>query len=86
MTALNKNEDFIINCPHCNDLILINSNAIKCKKFLHAIYKKTQTNVNPHSIKEKCEQLIKDDLIYGCGKPFYYDGNLLKIIKYEKEE
>jgi hypothetical protein len=26
--------------------------------------------MNPHESKENCDSLIKNNLIYGCGKPF----------------
>ena len=34
------------------------------------IYKNNFSQINPHMKKELCEQLIKNNLIYGCGKPF----------------
>jgi hypothetical protein len=32
--------------------------------------------MNPHASKEECDQLVKDQKIYGCGKP-------LRIVKKE---
>jgi DNA-directed RNA polymerase subunit RPC12/RpoP len=58
----------IINCPHCDSKILINK--INCKIFRHGVYKDTFKQINPHLNKAKCDKLIKNDLIYGCGKPF----------------
>ena len=58
----------IISCPHCNESIIIMK--INCGIFRHGIMKKTGKQINPHTNKQKCEQLIKDNLIYGCGKPF----------------
>ena len=26
--------------------------------------------MNPHASKEICDELVKNNLIYGCGKPF----------------
>ena len=31
---------------------------------------KTGKQINPHTNKQKCDKLIKENLIYGCVKPF----------------
>ena len=64
----------VINCPHCNDLIIIYNNEINCRIFRHAIYKNGD-NVNPHTTKEECDRLVQNGEIYGCGKPFQLDDN-----------
>ena len=69
----------VINCPHCNDFIIIYCNEINCKIFRHAIYK-NGTNVNPHASKEECERLLHNNEIYGCGKPFILNENNQPII------
>jgi len=28
------------------------------------------TQINPHSTKEECEHYVRNNMIYGCGKPF----------------
>lgn len=58
----------IVICPHCNDFIIINE--INCGIFRHATLKTTGEQIDPHSSKEKCEEYVKNDLIFGCGKPF----------------
>ena len=60
--------EIIVSCPHCNNYVLIEQ--LNCKIFRHAILKSNNTQINPHTIKEECEYYIKNDLIYGCGKPF----------------
>jgi hypothetical protein len=60
--------DQIITCPHCNDFIIIKE--LNCGIFRHATLKTTGEQIDPHSTKEVCENYIKNDLIYGCGKPF----------------
>jgi hypothetical protein len=72
-------EDYInIQCPHCELYIIIYKNEINCAIFRHGVLKKNGNQIGPHSSKKECENLVKDDLIYGCGKPF-------KIIKTEKD-
>ena len=58
----------IITCPNCEEFIIIEK--LNCCIFRHAVYKKTNKQIGPHTSQEKCEQLIKDNLIFGCGKPF----------------
>jgi len=61
---------YIVACPHCELMIMVNKNELNCKIFRHGIYKNTYTQINPHYSKEICDKLIKDNLIIGCGKPF----------------
>lgn len=70
----------IIECPHCKDLIIIEK--LNCGIFRHGQYKNTGKQVGPHSSKEKCEALIKNNAIYGCGKPFQIViENNIKLVK-----
>jgi hypothetical protein len=58
----------VVQCPHCQEFVEILQ--INCAIFRHAICKETGQQINPHSSKELCDQYIKDNKIYGCGKPF----------------
>jgi len=58
----------IINCPHCN--ISIELTEIRCGIFRCGIFKKDFTQIPPHSTEEECDNYNKENLIYGCGKPF----------------
>jgi len=55
-------------CPNCN--MLVHIEEINCAIFRHGIYKSTGEQLYPHLSKVKCEQLVKENLIWGCGKPF----------------
>lgn len=69
-----------INCPHCGlDLEIL---EINCKIFRCGVYKNTFKQIYQHLNKKECDALKSKDLIYGCSKPFYYDGSVLKIIDY----
>jgi hypothetical protein len=59
---------FIVECPHCFSSIEILE--INCAIFRHAIFKDTYQQIPPHLGKEECQELIKQNKIYGCGKPF----------------
>jgi hypothetical protein len=52
---------------------------INCGIFRHGVIKKTNKPIPPHLNKVLCDELIKKNLIFGCGKPF-------QIIKNENEE
>ena len=64
----NNKPNLIINCPHCNELILIEE--LNCKIFRHGVFKLSNQQINPHSSKSDCDNFVVNDLIYGCGKPF----------------
>jgi len=58
----------IVTCPHCSHSIEILE--INCAIFRHGIFKDSYTQIDPHLCKDECEKLIKNNKIYGCGKPF----------------
>ena len=64
----NKNNPITVQCPHCQEYIVILE--INCAIFRHAIFKNTGEQIDPHSPKNICDQYIKNNEIYGCGKPF----------------
>jgi hypothetical protein len=64
----NKNLNLIINCPHCNEPVIIDE--LNCKIFRHAIFKNSGLQINPHATKLECDNYIENNLIFGCGKPF----------------
>lgn len=61
-------KEIIINCPHCCGIVLVYE--LNCKIFRHGIYKTTYQQIDPHMKKEQCDALIRENRIYGCGKPF----------------
>jgi len=67
-------------CPHCQGPIIIE--AINCGIFRHGIYRANGQQIPPHTPKVKCEQLIQQNLIWGCGKPFRYDGKTISKCDY----
>ena len=68
MTEINKNTNFEVQCPHCNEYVIIEQ--INCAIFRHGIMKINLVQINPHLSKYECDKLKEQDLIYGCGKPF----------------
>ena len=58
----------IIQCPHCN--IQIEILELNCRIFRCGILKSNYTQIHPHLSKQECNDLITNNEIYGCGKPF----------------
>ena len=67
------NEELIINCPHCKQLIIIEK--LNCRIFRCGIFKSNGKQIDPHSNKNICDELSSNNLIYGCGKPSRIDNN-----------
>jgi hypothetical protein len=67
-TKEKEEKELIVKCPHCDEYIIIEK--LNCCIFRHAVYINTQKQINPHTPQDICEQLVKDKLILGCGKPF----------------
>ena len=70
----------IIICPHCNYPAIIDK--INCGIFRHGVIKETGKQMKPHLDQSACEQLIQNNSIYGCGKPFkiIFEKNSMKAI------
>jgi len=62
--------DLVLLCPHCKNQFIVNTNEINCGIFRHGYYKDSKQPIPPHTPKEICENLIKDELVYGCAGPF----------------
>ena len=60
--------ELIISCPHCSDYIIIKK--INCGVFRHGVLIKTGRQIDSHANEKKCDDFIKKNEIYGCGKPF----------------
>jgi hypothetical protein len=75
-------DSYFFECPHCFLLIQVNKNEIACKIFRHGYYKDTWKQIPPHSSKEICDKLFEENRIYGCGKPFTFDGKIVEKCDY----
>lgn len=65
-----SDSDVYVNCPHCNDLIVVHVREINCAIFRHGVMKDTGKQIDPHAPKDVCDALACESKIYGCGKPF----------------
>jgi hypothetical protein len=62
------NKDFIVGCPHCGEFIIIDE--INCAIFRHGILHNNYKQIDPHLSEAECKELILNNQIFGCGKPF----------------
>lgn len=74
---------YFISCPMCNTTIEIPDREINCKIFRCGVYR---TNgcppINPHTPEAECKRLVKENLIWGCGSPFRFDGTVVSKCEY----
>jgi hypothetical protein len=77
--ALNEDGYYEFNCPHCDDCIQVKKTDVACGIFRHGVVKATGLQVPPHSSESSCKELVRTQAIYGCGRPFKFDGETLEI-------
>lgn len=82
-------DDYVVPCPHCyNDpcaveqVAFVPRHAVNCRIFRHAVYILTNKPMPPHTRKEECDRAAAEGEIVGCGKPFWFDGNVVKACDY----
>ena len=73
---------YYFQCPHCNIMCQVHKDDIRCTIFRHAVYKKNSSFVDPHATKEQCDIWIQKGEVYGCGKPFTFNGKKVEICGY----
>lgn len=76
-------------CPHCDLWTEVPVNAVNCQIFRHAFFVQRLPNghvnllgqIPPHASKQVCDQLIEEERVVGCAKPFKFtkkpDGNYI---------
>ena len=85
MSVIQDGNIYIFNCPHCQDIITVNKKQLNCCIFRHGVFKNNMKQINPHSSKETCDRLKKENKIIGCGKPFMFiksDNPRIEICDY----
>lgn len=66
--------EYVFECKHCNEFFIIKLSDFNCMILRHGAYKTNLKHINPHLPKKECDDLVRNNLIYGCGKP-------LRIVK-----
>ena len=85
MSKLKLDNDFFnFSCPHCLNDITVHKNELNCRIFRHVIYKDSYKQIDPHTSKLVCDDLVLKNKVIGCAKPFEIinglDGNLVAVI------
>ena len=63
----------LVICPHCTHFVWIEE--VNCRIFRPAVYKDSVEPINPHASEEECNTLLRNDLVFGCAKPFRLNDN-----------
>jgi len=85
MSSVIYNDDekcYYFECPHCNMLCQVLKDEIKCKIFRHAVMKKDMKFIYQHAPQSECERLVQSGAVWGCGKPFKFDGTTVEKCGY----
>jgi hypothetical protein len=61
-------------CPHCG--VAISVEVVACGIFRCGVLKNGQP-VPPHADRATCERLVKQGKVWGCAKPFKFDGRVV---------
>jgi len=63
---------YVVECPHCQGLILIKQSEINCGVFRHAVHQ-NGLQVNAHASYQVCKEAL-DNKGMGCGGAFKFNG------------
>ena len=79
----NKNDDetVIVECPYCLLKIIVSKKDANNRFFRHGVFKDTGIQIDQNMNKDKCLELVKNNKIFGYGKPYK-----LNHIKFNNEE
>jgi hypothetical protein len=69
-----------VECPHCG--VSIEILEVNCGIFRCGILKSNGTQIDPHLPKEGCDALKNADKIWGCCRPFKYEGGKAIVCDY----
>jgi hypothetical protein len=61
-----------LECPHCGGRVWLEKGLedVRCGIFRHAVWKTTMQPIPPHSDKNFCERVLRENLVHGCALPF----------------
>ena len=58
--------DDIIKLSHCKHIVVVNRKDINCAIFRHAILRENGEQIDPHSSKEICDNLVNAGKVWLC--------------------
>ncbi len=77
-----ETDTFYFSCPHCNSTCEVPRIEIRCTIFRHAVFKEGLNFVPPHASKDECERWLERGLVFGCAKPFRFNGKTVEKCGY----
>lgn len=60
----------LFECPHCDEIVMVNESELNCRIFRHGVFKSNFQQIPPHEAKIFCDKYVIEGLVYGCAKPF----------------
>ena len=78
----NEQQVYYFNCPNCHLLTSVHKDNIACGIFRHGTMRRDGKQIDAHLDKMECDRLAKEGLIYGCGKPFRFNGEKVEKCSY----
>ena len=76
-----EDETYYFLCPWCEMMTSVHNTEIRCTIFRHANFKDFSF-VPPHASEDVCKSWLKDGIVWGCTKPFIFDGKTVKKCDY----
>ncbi len=78
-----ENKRFYFECPHCSVTVEVPRDWVACTIFRCGAYRTAGLPpIGPHTSRAECERLVREGLIWGCGRPFKFDGLRVSICEY----
>jgi hypothetical protein len=62
--------DLELQCPHCQQYVIVRKNELNCCIFRHAAFLANLAPIPPHTSEAECVRLLAANLVVGCAKPF----------------
>jgi hypothetical protein len=73
---------YYFECPHCMGMCQVPRELVRCRIFRHAVSRVTLQYMDPHATEEACAGWVERGEIYGCGRPFTFDGRTARTCGY----
>ena len=67
-------------CPHCGVAVVVVD--IACGIFRCGELKNGQGQIPSHADRAMCDKLVREGLVWGCAKPFRFDGRVATACDY----
>ncbi|NDE17871.1 hypothetical protein EBZ80_23400 [bacterium] len=68
-TSVLAEKTHVFNCVHCGAPFVIKEHDFNCRILRHGVMRADGRPINPHAPRAECERLVREGLIWGCGKP-----------------